>query len=345
MAKRSMQMKWITPFFVLAAFGVAVWFLFVPHNSSRSQDVRPGWQILRPPYDVNALAMFEGALIAGGRDGLVAIDPQSAHSLALPPGTPEMTYVKAILVDRAGRLWIGHRGGVAVHDGAGWEQIAANPTSPPGPVAALIETGDGRILAGGEAGLARIDEATFISLPLPPERQGSGIASLFEDRRGRIWVGLSSPNQGGLLVEDGGQWHEIGLEYGIVHLSVNSIGEDAAGHIRLATGFSGRGGACRLEDTDDFKSWTCLNSADGLASDMVRLVHEDSHGQIWYGSEFRGIAVERRGRFVRFDVSDGLAGTELKALLEDPFGNLWLGCDKGLTRIEAGSVLVTVGRG
>ena len=317
----------------------------VPGGSDTAEHFAPGWQILRPPHDVNALVMHRGGVLAGGRDGLTAFTLDGSGRAAFADGAPDMTYVKALLVDRAGALWIGHRGGLARHDGTGWSLLPADADTPPGPVAALIELRDGGLLAGGEAGLVAVTRNGFEPIALPDAFAASSVSSLFEDVGGRLWVGFSSPTRGGLLVRDGDAWHEIGLDQGLVHRAINAIGADGAGRILVASGYSGRGGACRLEERSDLGSWVCLTETDGLASDMVRLAHEDSHGQVWYGSEFRGLAVASGGRMLRYGPADGMAGTELKAFFEDPEGNLWLGCDKGLTRIDAANAEVSANGG
>ncbi len=303
-------------------------------------ETRPGWSVLRPPHDVNALVLFEDKVLAGGRDGLVALDPQSGAVVPLGAGIPEMAYVKALLVDRTGTLWVGHRTGLARRDATGWSETAVSASTPPGPIAALVELSDGQILAGGEAGLASVSSGALVTMPLPAPHAHGGVSALFEDAAGRLWIGFSSPTQGGLLVKTGEIWRELTRDDGLVHLSINAIAADSRGRLLVASGYSGRGGGCRLDDLYDLGSWTCLQADDGLASDMVRLIAEDSHGQSWYGSEFKGIAVARDGLFSRFGPADGLAGTELKAFVEDLEGNLWLGCDKGLTRIASSASLV-----
>lgn len=322
---------------LLAAIGLAVlgWHLLSP------QGTREGWSVLRPPYDVNALALFDGRILAGGRDGLIALDPETGAPLEPLPDTPPMTYAKAILVDEVGRLWVGYRTGLARYDHNGWVEIPVSPGTQPGPITAMIELAGGGILVGGEAGLAMVEGEGFVPLSLPADRVTSAASALLEDANGRLWVGFSSPTRGGLLLRDEAGWHEIRPEDGLIHPSVNQIIEDSTGRIHVAAGFSGRGGVCHLDDPGNLTSWNCLGMAEGLASDMVRLVFEDSYGQIWYGSEFRGAAVLGEGHMVRLGLEDGLAGSELKAMLEDPSGALWLGCDKGLTRISGTAAMLT----
>lgn len=321
---------------------VGAWCALAP--SEKPAAIRPGWSILRPPDDVNALVFLNGTLIAGGRDGLAAIDPVSSGPASLPGGDAakglEATYVKALLVDHAGRLWVGHRNGVLRWDGAGWKAFRVDAGTAPGPVSSMIETAKGEILVGGEAGLASMSDAGLVPVTLPSTSAGTTVTALHEDRRGRLWVGFAASGRGGVLLRDGGSWRAFGLEDGLAHLSVNAIFEDRVGRIHLATGFSGRGGACREAEPDAPSRWICIGTVDGLASDMVRVVFEDSHGQLWYGSEFDGLAVRRGSSIRRLGRAEGLAGSELKVMLEDPAGNLWLGCDKGLTRIAASAAVI-----
>ena len=333
---RQRRLGWgVAATLAIVIIGALVWLSLPSLQSGGETGFRSGWRILRPPHDVNALTTYDGLVLAGGRDGVVAFDPDSVAAIELPPNLPEMSYVKALLVESNGRLWIGHRGGLTNYDGMAWETLAADPAAAPGPIATLIETRDGRLLAGGEAGLAEVTENGFDPIALPAPFGQESISALFEDAQHRLWIGLSSPTRGGLLVRDGMDWQVLGSENGLVHTTINAIEADSAGHILVASGYSGRGGACRLENDADLNSWKCLTAADGLASDMVRLVHEDTQGRIWYGSEFKGLAVARDGWYDIVVPADGLAGTELKAFLEDPSGALWLGCDKGLTHITA----------
>lgn len=321
------------------ATGAAAWLVF---GRPATPPPRPGWHVLRPPDDVNALVLRDGRVIAGGRDGLFAFDAATAAPLPSPTAgidparLPVLTYVKALALDRAGRLWVGHRGGVLRLDGDGrFTAFAVDPGRPPGPVAALLETAAGEMLVGGEAGLAIVRDGTLLPLALPETDAGTAVTALHEDRRGRLWVGLAAAGRGGLFRRDGDVWRGFGAVDGLTHTAVNAIDEDHDGRLLVATGFSGRGGACRETGDNEEPKWRCVGARDGLASDMVRLFREDRRGRLWYGSEFDGTVVATARGLRRIDRDDGQAGTELKALLEDGAGGLWLGCDKGLTRIEA----------
>lgn len=304
--------------------------------------LRPGWQVIAPPHDVTALAERGDTILAGGRDGLFSFDRDSARAVPLPGEVPEMDYVKAILVDDAGRLWVGHRRGLALERDGVWQVFAADPASPPGPVAALAIAPDGRLLAGGEAGLALADAQGFVpggGVDLP-QAAGGQVSSLLVDRQGRLWVGLAGIGGGGLLLRGGDGWQVFGTDQGLAHPAVNALFEDAAGTLHVATGFADRGGACRQVAPGDPGAWACIGAADGLAADMARLVFADRHGQVWYGTEFSGAAVLRDGRALRIGTADGLPGAELKAMVQDSAGNLWLGTDGGLVRIAAGQTLL-----
>lgn len=324
----------------LAVLGAVAYWGPVMFWPEAERAARPGWHVVQPPHDVNALAQYRGQVWAGGRDGLTVLDIPDGAAVPLPDGAPEMSYVKALLVDRAGHLWIGHRTGLARFDGAGWQQIAASASAAPGPVTALAETQDGRVLAGGEAGLAEVAGTEFQPIEIPQAR-ASAVLALFEDSGARLWVGLTSASLGGLMVQTNGGWQALGREDGLAHLRVNHIAEDSTGALWLATGFGDHGGACWLGEPGALGPWRCIGAAEGLASDMVRLVFEDRHGQLWFGTEFDGAAVVFDGQSQRLAPADGLSGYELKAMLEDREGNLWLGSDKGLTRIDASATLLS----
>lgn len=317
------------------AFGAAV-LLLGPWEASPPPEPRPGWQVITPPHDVNALALRDGIVFAGGRDGLLAFDQDTGAARPFAAHAPSMSYVKALLVDGADQLWVGHRRGIAIEADGVWHVISTDYATAPGPVAALVETPDGRILAGGEAGLAAVEDGAIVTGNLlPPDVEGGQVLALLIDSRQQLWVGLAAIGRGGLLLRDAHGWQHFGIDDGLVHPAINALFEDAAGNLHLAAGFARRGGACRQATLGDPSRWHCIGAPDGLTADMVRVVHEDRHGQVWYGSEFSGTTVLRDGLVRHFPPGDGLPGPELKAVLEDSSGNLWLGTDRGLVRVEA----------
>ena len=77
-----------------------------------------------------------------------------------------------------------------------------------------------------------------------------------------------------------------------------------------------------------------LTRKDGLAGDKVRLIYQDKAGNIWFASEYDGVAVFRDGKRVALlTTADGLAGQEVKKIVQEDSGIYWLATEQGLNRI------------
>ncbi|MGQ9684036.1 MAG: two-component regulator propeller domain-containing protein, partial [Anaerolineae bacterium] len=79
--------------------------------SSAAPAAPPGWRIIRPPHDVQALALQGDTLWAGGKDGVYAVSTGTGAVRPLRADVP-LAYVRALLVDEQGALWIGHQRGL-----------------------------------------------------------------------------------------------------------------------------------------------------------------------------------------------------------------------------------------
>ncbi|HUE00007.1 MAG TPA: two-component regulator propeller domain-containing protein, partial [Bryobacteraceae bacterium] len=80
-------------------------------------------------------------------------------------------------------------------------------------------------------------------------------------------------------------------------------------------------------------------TSDGLASDAINCVTEDTAGRIYAGT---GNGVDRldprKGRIKHFSTADGLAHGEIKVALRDRSGNLWFATTQGFSRLPPGAV-------
>ena len=67
-----------------------------------------------------------------------------------------------------------------------------------------------------------------------------------------------------------------------------------------------------------------LTKADGLASNTVLTIFEDSHGAMWFGTT-DGLTRYDRNSFQTFTTEDGLAQNTIGLIFEDQRGMLWFG--------------------
>ena len=76
------------------------------------------------------------------------------------------------------------------------------------------------------------------------------------------------------------------------------------------------------------ESWHAITSSDGLLTDMVNTMFQDSTGGMWFGSYVApqgGISYLKDGKWQLFSTDNGLPHNDITSLIEDDSGNIWAG--------------------
>ena len=306
----------------------ASWLVTYSTDRQLEKKVRPGWVMVRSPGNLQTVTLYNGDVWAGGVNGLFRFDQRTAAALRLPPGSEALGSVHDLLADRTGKLWVGHQQGIAIYDGTKWDVFTGFPSGKLQPATALLEAHDGAIWIGLAEGVLRQqpDEAQFYPLPMGP------VDVLFQDREGRIWAASSDPRRGGLACFSANRWKTYSTHDGLVHPSVTCVTQTHDGTLWIGTGFANAGGANYFTAGG---SLAAITKQDGLAGDKVRQIYQDQDRNIWFCSEYDGVAVFKDGKRVALlTTADGLAGQEVKKIVQDSSSAYWLATDQGLTRIE-----------
>jgi ligand-binding sensor domain-containing protein len=311
---------WLVIGLIVVVIAAITGILAFTGNKKECDCLPTGWQIVRPPEFTLALAEQGDYLWAGSLDGLFAIDRVTGELVpSLSSGAPSMTYINDILVDRDGVLWIGHWGGlVSLKDGE-WETYTESDILPAGPVKSLYEDDNGVLWIGTENGVVRFDGVEWRHFSTEDGLELDVIDVIFQDRDGVFWFGSASLTKGGLSRYDGESWQTYTVKEGLAHNSVNDIIQDRSGALWIATGFGGAGGANKLENGQ----WTTLTKKDGL------------DGNLWFGSEYDGVAVNVSGDWKVLTPQVGLAGWEVLEIVQDSDGVIWIATENGVSRIES----------
>ena len=82
--------------------------------------------------------------------------------------------------------------------------------------------------------------------------------------------------------------------------------------------------------------WKTYQCVDGLASNWVSAIMQDTEGVIWFGtdggvSRFDGVS------WKTYNQEDGLAGDDVRAITQDKEGVMWFGTDVGVSRFDGKS--------
>ncbi len=218
--------------------------------------------------------------------------------------------------------------GVALVAGAGfavrtWRPRKKPPAGwsiarPPHDVLALASVGD-EVWAGGPDGLVVIDASTCQwkreVLAGGPVELVAGLAAY----EGHVWVA----HRDGLSHFDGAAWERITSPQ-LPNGQVWAVLRARDGTVWAGT----ERGAAQLGVRGD-RLWT---KKDGLASDAVTVLFQDSHDRLWLGNGLTaegGLTVLEDGSVHTYSVADGLAHSMINAIAEDREGRIWVGAGFG----------------
>ncbi len=217
--------------------------------------------------------------------------------------------VHSLMVDRAGRLWIGSGRGLAVIYPDSPTVIQRIVDIPPLPVFALIQHGD-TLLVGTESGLYQWQDGQ--SELYHPELSEMPVSALLL-RNDELWVGTTDR---GLLRLTGAVLEQLSIDGGLPNNRILSLYQDRENSVWVGT----NGGLFRLREAP-FVTYTAER---GLAGDYVRAVLGHSDGSIWVGSS-QGLNRINGQHIAQLDLSTYSRGQSVLSLSEAADGSVWIG--------------------
>ena len=141
--------------------------------------------------------------------------------------------IKAILLDRRGRLWMGLKAGFAWWAGDTRQIVNTNAAGALPAIRALAETPDGTIWAGADDGtIFRCTPEKLEPFRAPDALAGQPVYSLYADASGVVWAGTF---RGGLVRFKNGRFSRIGAQQGLPMDVISQIQEDRHGRLWLGT--------------------------------------------------------------------------------------------------------------
>jgi len=231
------------------------------------------------------------------------------------------SYVRAVLEDQSGNIWLGTRGGVSVYNGESFSHYSVNEGLSNNLVRAILEDQNGNIWLGtGGGGVSVFDGEHFTHYTVNEGLSNNFVASILEDQNGNIWLGTEG---GGVSLFNGESFTHYTVNEGVSNNIIFSIAEDQSGNIWLGTG----GGGVSLFNGESFTHYT-VN--EGLSNNTVWSVLEDKRGNIWLGTD-GGVSLFNGESFTHYTVNEGLSNNIVFSILEDKRGNIWLGTAGGVS--------------
>lgn len=271
-----------------------------------------------PPGEIGMmLVSSDGTVRVGSKRGVLRLDRD--RFVAELPELPA-DEVSALLLDRAGALWIGTVGhGVFRATGRGVEQLSTAQGLPSAHVNSLLEDVQGNLWIGTHGGLSQLREARFAIYSSSDGLEDDFVRSIVEDQSEAIWI---ASNGGVSRIRDGRveRLVESNADAGLSSLSLLARRN---GEVWVGTYRDG----VRVFGADGMRA---LRRAEGLAGEEVRSMLEADDGSIWLGmaSGLTRLSGNTTRSWER--VGDEPKQLYVRALLQHSSGRIFLGTPDGL---------------
>lgn len=260
------------------------------------------------------------------------------------PGPLPNDFVRAVLVDRTGRLWVGTEVGLSCYDprADGFRTYRHLPGGDPrlNSVRAIAQTSDGKIWVGTAAGrLDWFDERRGVLEPTwhpPADETGAApdigqhaITTLLADRAGRLWIGTEGD---GLRAWEPATGRARTFRPSAANpattlpsLSIRGLLRDRAGNLWIATA---AGLSCLDPATERCRTFHHNSGfpTSSLPDEGTQALCQDRTGMLWVATEGGlGTFSDQPGAFTRV----GPAEASIWAVAPNPRrpGHLWVGTE------------------
>ncbi len=277
----------------------------------------------------------------GGVNRLTSAGQLSAFTSQQGLGADE---VFTLLEDREGALWIGtDGGGIGRFKDRRFNAYTAKDGLSHNNISAVIEGGDGTIYIGTNGGLNTFSAGTWSNITTQQGLLNNVITALWSDRLGKIWIGTGAGLQG---MNKGVLSSRYTTSEGLPSNRIQAIVEDSDGALWVGTD----AGAARLlvqgaalgsslgalAGTSTAATIKTYTTKDGLGSNTIYAMLQDSRGTMWFGTKGGGLASLKNGSIAKYMLRDGLGSNFVWSLYEDREGVLWIGTGGGLSRLKDG---------
>jgi len=225
------------------------------------------------------------------------------------------SFVRAVIEDKSGNIWMGTRGGVSVYNGERFTHYSENEGLSNNFIRAMAEDQSGNIWMGTEGGgVSVFDGESFTHYTENEGLPSNLVRAILEDKSGNIWLGT----RGGVSVFDGENFTNYTEKEGLSYDDIMSIAEDQNGNIWIGTFYGG-------VNVFDGEKFTHYNEKEGLSNSNVVSIAEDGKGNIWLGTDGGGVSIFDGNSFTHYTENEGVSNWAVLSILEDSSGNIWLG--------------------
>jgi signal transduction histidine kinase len=191
----------------------------------------------------------------------------------------------------------------------------------------FYKTPAGDVLMGTGSGVSEIQPDRYGSVALPGTDKLKRVKAITCDPSGALWLGDS--DQGFFRYSSNRleAMLPLQIERGTQGAAACT---DAAGRVWLCRFNMTENGSLGCYENGQFRWYT---AQDGLFSGGVRILMNDSNGQVWAAGR-GGLSRFSNGRFQTLTRRNGLPDDDIFALLQDHSGYFWIASGSGLFRVN-----------
>lgn len=250
-------------------------------------------------------------------------------------------HIRGLATDSEGKIWVGtEEAGLNILDPATGDVTRLPSTSPDNKITLCLKAIDDKVYAGFVRGGCVVMQGGrqlgTLGKNLPQAL--NDIYSILRDNAGNLWIGASW----GLYRRDRGQESFTLIEdvgYGWMHDMIQA----SSGTIWIAS--MGEGVWSYNPITGTYRHYGYDEGhTNGLRSNSISSVTEDSKGRLWFSTDRGGLAlyVPETDSFVSYGTESGFPDDTVYDVLEDNHGFLWFGTNRGLVKFnpETGEVKI-----
>ncbi len=233
--------------------------------------------------------------------------------------------ITTLMQDSDSNLWLGTISkGILRFSKGHIETLNTQSGLPNNRVLSILQDLEGSIWIGTNGGLMRLRKAPFTTWTKKRNLVGNYIRSVIDVDSESVLVGSSE----GLSLITNNVALDARLNSGRP-VSVLSFAKRREGGIWVGTYLNG------LMLWKDKRLLHHLDHDNGLPSDEVRAILEDSHNNLWIGTTDGLVRLDASGQQRIFTRDDGLPGNYIMALTEDDRGQIWVGTGVGVAKLTS----------
>ncbi|MCG8577380.1 MAG: SpoIIE family protein phosphatase [Flavobacteriales bacterium] len=247
--------------------------------------------------------------------GLVKYDGQSFTNYSMREGLPNH-FVYTVSEDLDGNIWLGTHFGAVKFDGESFTTINASHGLT-GPIYGLTCDQKGNIwMASYASGVFVYDGEKLTNYNTENGLNSNKVDNVNVDAEGKIWIGTYGS---GITIFDGHRFQYLSEEDGLTSNYCLDVLFDSGNNAWLGSW----GGGVNIITQNSF-SHSYNQSPRELPFDDVYAITQDSRGNIWYGTNNNGIAIQKGNSFYKLGYEESLSGKLVYDFYEDVDSSMWM---------------------